>query len=702
VTDTNQPVELEGGEVIINKEASKKHWKELSRINQSAGGGVPILPPDDADSDVDENAFGKGGRTIEFNRNHIPRGFIYNYAKKIKEKYPKVWDMGGNIFGNEAYKNLERAYKRGYWLDSEDWMYKKWQSFNARHSGDIRIAGIIANLKWLNVVDKGWQYMKDLIQEEIDKKYGGSKMAKGGIVTYKEKYNKKYGYKPNESHTLDEVSKDTGVSKKGVQQIYNKGIGAYKTNPESVRPNVKSKEQWAMARVYSAVMGGKASRVDANELKMQKGGNASQKITCENCGWTWNTKDSAESDKYICHKCGFDNSGFYAKGGELAKGIKVEKEHIKTAKKLFNREITPEKAAESVAREHLKEDPNYYTKLIELEKKMAGGGILGSPVFQMKTPTGKPSKLTYVQQVLVRTKNFKDWFGDWEAAAKEFLKDDSVGRFAECFKHISKVMDWETLEPRVVYHGTRSDEEFFVFNTGDNPNVSVGRPYGYFAYNLEYAENFSRGNNDWAGMYNCFVNIKDPLLMIGKVFEDKFYDDKNWIYYLVQMVLMHKYPDEVIDISNKHQIESQQIASEIYQYVRRVYINNGNPFPFWRLMAGDFNKEFKNFMIKNGFDGVIYTEECCLLYDTDDRAQFTKAVTIFNPNQVKLADGRNTQFGSTFDDMRFETGGNVYGANLKSVILGNKFEDGMEYEEIEPRKQTNKQYLDNILKKMQQ
>ena len=33
VSDTKQMVELEGGEVIINKEASKKHWKELSKIN---------------------------------------------------------------------------------------------------------------------------------------------------------------------------------------------------------------------------------------------------------------------------------------------------------------------------------------------------------------------------------------------------------------------------------------------------------------------------------------------------------------------------------------------------------------------------------------------------------------------------------------------------------------------------------------------
>lgn len=97
-------------------------------------------------------------------------------------------------------------------------------------------------------------------------------MATKNYVTYKDKYNKKYGYDNNASHTLEEISKDTGVSLKGLQQIYNKGIGAYKTNPTSVRPNVKSKEQWAMARVYSAVMGGKTARIDAKELKMEKGG----------------------------------------------------------------------------------------------------------------------------------------------------------------------------------------------------------------------------------------------------------------------------------------------------------------------------------------------------------------------------------------------------------------------------------------------
>jgi len=90
----------------------------------------------------------------------------------------------------------------------------------------------------------------------------------GGYKTYKDKYNEKYNYPKGASHSLKEIAKDTGISKKGLQIIFNKGVGAYKTNPRSVRPNVKSKEQWAMARVYSAVMGGKASRIDKKELSL--------------------------------------------------------------------------------------------------------------------------------------------------------------------------------------------------------------------------------------------------------------------------------------------------------------------------------------------------------------------------------------------------------------------------------------------------
>jgi hypothetical protein len=86
------------------------------------------------------------------------------------------------------------------------------------------------------------------------------------VLSYKNKFNTKYGFKKDEPHSLAEIAKITKYQLSHLQIIYNKGIGAYKSNPASVRPEVKSKEQWAIARVYSAVMGGKAAIIDKEHL----------------------------------------------------------------------------------------------------------------------------------------------------------------------------------------------------------------------------------------------------------------------------------------------------------------------------------------------------------------------------------------------------------------------------------------------------
>lgn len=52
-------------------------------------------------------------------------------------------------------------------------------------------------------------------------------------------------------------------------------------------------------------------RYEAINNKLVYGGQMDQEITCVNCGWHWNTKDSDPSDKYVCHKCGFDNRTYY-------------------------------------------------------------------------------------------------------------------------------------------------------------------------------------------------------------------------------------------------------------------------------------------------------------------------------------------------------------------------------------------------------
>ena len=67
----------------------------------------------------------------------------------------------------------------------------------------------------------------------------------------------------------------------------------------------------------------------------------------------------------------------------------------------------------------------------------------------MKAPNGKKSNLSEEQWVTVRTKQFKDWFGDWENDPEE----------------ASQAVD-ENGEPKVFYHNT--DNDFTVFDANKN------------------------------------------------------------------------------------------------------------------------------------------------------------------------------------------------------------------------------------------
>jgi hypothetical protein len=528
VTDTNTPVELEGGEVIINKEASKKYWRELSKINQSAGNGVPIKNPNGS-FDEDPEEYKDGGNVIQFNPNHTPSKIIINYAKKIKSEYPKVWDKGGNIFGNEAFKNLNRVSERGYWLDSEKWMYIKWRSYVARHKQDFRINGVVAMLKWADKVNKGWGYMKDLIEAKIDKKYP-TKMAKGGeVVTYKNKFNKKYGFDKNEGHSLEEISKIAKIKLSSLQDIYDKGIGAYKTNPESVRPNVKSKEQWAMARVYSAIRGGKASKVDANELsegKMEHGG-------------TFYTRTY--------------NDGTIQK-------FSVED---------YEKNVYP-----------------------NLEK----GGAL------YLAPNGNESNLTPEQYKLVRTPEFKAWFGDWENDPE----------------NASKVVD-NNGEPLVAYHGS------------NNPNINI----------FDADKSGSVQYSDWGkGIY--FTPYKSTANYYSNEALKKIDNEYNRLY-------------EVFEKSQKSedlkafQKRGREMSDNENTITYSVFLNIKNP----RTEYVDSMSYTDPFLSENAKmenkDGVFIKTS---------RGRFDE-ILAFYPNQIKLSDGTNTIFDSNNPDIRYSKGGEL-------------------------------------------
>jgi len=87
------------------------------------------------------------------------------------------------------------------------------------------------------------------------------------MATNKKKFLKLHDLPADTSLSLNDISALSDMPVEALQLVYDRGIGAWKTNPESVRlqfsfhkkANVPrtarlGKEQWAAARVYAFVM----------------------------------------------------------------------------------------------------------------------------------------------------------------------------------------------------------------------------------------------------------------------------------------------------------------------------------------------------------------------------------------------------------------------------------------------------------------
>ena len=67
-------------------------------------------------------------------------------------------------------------------------------------------------------------------------------------------FKRKHGIPIDKSLSLKKIASLSGMPVAALTEVYERGVGAYHSNPKSVRPQVKSAEQWAFARVYSFVM----------------------------------------------------------------------------------------------------------------------------------------------------------------------------------------------------------------------------------------------------------------------------------------------------------------------------------------------------------------------------------------------------------------------------------------------------------------
>jgi hypothetical protein len=501
----------------------------------------------------------------------------------------------------------------------------------------------------------------------------------------KEKYNK--------SHTKD-------VDTNSLKAVMRRGMGAYST---SHRPGM-TRQGWGFARVNKFLLkkGGakvKAAYVQDDDL-LKKGGkiqsffekggeskfykgysinNEGNYIKNENMDFESKLSISDIDHKYPNIPHSFINE-------QLIKGIRVEMEHTDKPQ-----------IARKIALDHLDENPFYYEYLDKMEEELknldidkhfeeiqhenyyARGGNLEA--YEFNTPSGFESKLSYLQQVLVRTKAFKNWFGDWEIAAKSFLLDGQKN-FKKHYTNVSKVIDMVTLEPKVGFHGTKEENEFYSFAT--NKETGTGRPYGYFAENREYSMNFIGGSNL---LYAAFLNIKNPFIARGSLFTEKKFDWIDASVSIVSRMAQDKYPEGGLEYNEEVSRLAKVHESQIWDYLRKTYENEN--YNFWLLMAKDLKSEFKNFIISHGYDGIFADEQFRDPYDKKKPSEFTNTFIIFDASQVKLADGRNTKFNPMSSDIRYEKGAQLdmpneeqapqilsKGGKMRALLLENKYKSG--------------------------
>ena len=105
------------------------------------------------------------------------------YVKNLKENYPSIWKRagtGGNpptsFTGNDAYRNWTK-YKGGDRSASVLSWVKRRERFMSRHSGNTRLNGIIAVMKWGGVTKSGVSTMKKIVNEQKKKEDDRRKKA---------------------------------------------------------------------------------------------------------------------------------------------------------------------------------------------------------------------------------------------------------------------------------------------------------------------------------------------------------------------------------------------------------------------------------------------------------------------------------------------------------------------------------------------
>jgi hypothetical protein len=87
-------------------------------------------------------------------------------AQKLKDEWPQIWKRGGNILGNTQFTRLKKVKQSGVKTPTDEKAVRLREAWSARHYKDYRLAGVVAQIKWLTTGSRGISHMRKVISDE--------------------------------------------------------------------------------------------------------------------------------------------------------------------------------------------------------------------------------------------------------------------------------------------------------------------------------------------------------------------------------------------------------------------------------------------------------------------------------------------------------------------------------------------------------
>ena len=187
--------------------------------------------------------------------------FPYGYAKDLKENWPEIWRRAGNggnpptsFTGNDAFRNWTK-YKSGDRSESVlNWVRRR-ERYMGRHQGNNRLNGTIANIKWGGVSNIGVSAMKKIINDQKkvvrSRRKAAAELAEemADDIALKAVSGRIRKILTEKAKNHNAKNPKYRTNARTLAAVFRRGVGAYRTNPGSVRGNVAGADQWALARV---------------------------------------------------------------------------------------------------------------------------------------------------------------------------------------------------------------------------------------------------------------------------------------------------------------------------------------------------------------------------------------------------------------------------------------------------------------------